>query len=58
MFLCDDCHDDRCSRTYLEGMMRSRGRCEDCGNGAACRDCQGWRDLPPTAPVHKIEEEP
>lgn len=36
--------------------MRSRGRCEDCGKGAACRDCQGWRELL-NVPVHEIPEE-
>lgn len=57
MFVCDDCHDERCGMTIIEEMMRSRGRCEDCGKSAACLDCQGYKHLPPKPPVHKIEEE-
>ncbi len=36
MFLCDTCHDDQ----GLCGMLaRSGGRCENCGESAACMDC-------------------
>jgi hypothetical protein len=41
MFLCEPCHKaGGCTRKF--GEMRSRGRCECCGEGATCRDCHGY----------------
>lgn len=46
MFLCDRCHDPKCPMEFMENVFRSRGRCEDCGKGAACYDCQGYKTRP------------
>lgn len=35
MFVCDGCHDVRCSMAFLEDFMRSRGACEVCGKHVA-----------------------
>lgn len=46
MFLCDSCHEGDCPSGFTEGLMRSRGRCEGCGESAACVDCQGYKRKP------------
>lgn len=55
MFVCDDCHDERCGYTIIEEMMRSGGRCEGCGKSAACLDCKGYRYLPPRTVIQEEE---
>lgn len=57
MFVCNDCHDERCGNDFFESLMRSYGRCEGCGKAAACMDCQGYKHLPPRPPQKVIQEE-
>jgi hypothetical protein len=47
MFVCNDCHDERCPMEFIETFNRSYGKCEGCGKGAACYDCHGYKSLPP-----------
>lgn len=48
MFICETCHEKTtCKNGFIEGLMRSRGRCEDCGDLAACLDCQGYKAAKP-----------
>lgn len=42
--------------TEIEDLMRSGGRCEGCYKGAACRDCHGYRNLPPRIVITEQEE--
>lgn len=52
MFVCEPCHDkSTCTHWMIEGFMRSRGRCEVCGESADCLDCHGYKTapLPPEA---------
>ena len=44
MFLCDPCHAKaNCPMPLFEDIAaRSRGRCESCGNVAACIDCHHY----------------
>lgn len=47
MFICEPCHNkSACNMGLIEGFMRSRGPCEQCGTVANCLDCHGYKNLP------------
>jgi hypothetical protein len=65
MFICEPCHTkaNDCQMGFIEGFMRSRGRCEMCGDVAACLDCHGYKAKPLPEPCdcpacHIPDEEP
>ena len=55
MFICEDCHDkSACQQGFIEGLMRSRGACEQCGTVSNCLDCHGYKNVPLTYEERRI----